>query len=149
MPDEILSSDAFRGAIRGDPTDQSVTRIAFRILHGELIRRLAAGRSAVIDATNLTRHSRGAIVRRVTPFRVPAVAIVLVPPPGVVHARNSARTVGRVPAEIVDRQLAAATALGIDRAAIVARLLSEGFAAVNVLSSATEIDRVDVERVSR
>ena len=41
--DEVLSSDAFRGIVAGDATDQSATRVAFSILHRELERRMAAG----------------------------------------------------------------------------------------------------------
>jgi protein phosphatase len=146
--DEIVSSDDLRGAIRGDPTDQTVTRTAFRILHGQVTKRLAAGTSVVVDATNLTRAARLAIVRRARFLGAPVQAIVLVPPGSEVRARNGARTSGRVPADVVDRQLAAAALLGDDRAAIVDRLVSEGFAAVHVLSSTAEIDAVEVRRLS-
>jgi protein phosphatase len=147
--DEILSSDELRGAIRGDPTDQSVTRVAFRILHRELITRLAVGRTVVVDATNLASAARAAIVRRTRPFGVPVIAIVLVPPPHDVRARNAARSSGRVPDDVVDRQLAAAALLGESRAAIAQRLAAEGFAGVHVLASTAEIDRLEVDRVSR
>jgi protein phosphatase len=146
--DQILSSDDLRGAIRGDPTDQTLTRTAFRILHRQLTNRLAAGESVVVDATNLTRAARLAIVRRADFLGAPVQAIVLVPPGSEVRARNGARTSGRVPADVVDRQLAAAVLLGDDRAAIVDRLVSEGFAAVHVLSSTAEIDAVEVRRLS-
>jgi protein phosphatase len=146
--EEIVSSDDLRGAIRGDPTDQTVTRTAFRILHGQVTKRLAAGKSVVVDATNLTRAARLAIVRRARFLGAPVQAIVLVPPGSEVRARNGARTSGRVPADVVDRQLAAAALLGDGRAAIVDRLVSEGFAAVHVLSSTAEIDAVEVRRLS-
>jgi len=146
--DEILSSDDLRGAIRGDPTDQTVTRTAFRILHRELTKRLSRGRSVVVDATNLTRAARLAIVRRAALLGAPVQAIVLVPPGTEVRARNAARLSGRVPAGVVDRQLEAAALLGADRGAIVDRLLEEGFAAVHVLSSTAEIDAVEVRRLS-
>jgi protein phosphatase len=148
-PDEILSSDELRGAIRGDPTDQSVTRVAFSILHRELVRRLALRRTVVVDATNLTHAGRVAILRRAAIAGVPVIAIVLVPPAADVHARNAARPTGVVPREAVDRQLAAAAALGADRRAIVERLAAEGFAGVDVLASPREIAAVAVERLSR
>jgi protein phosphatase len=146
--DEILSSDDLRGAIRGDPTDQTLTRTAFRILHRELTKRLAAGRAVVVDATNLTRAARLAIVRRAAFAGAPAQAIVLVPPGSDVRSRNGARSSGRVPADVVDRQLAAAALLGVDPPAIVERLVAEGFAEVHVLSSTSEIDAVEVRRLS-
>jgi protein phosphatase len=147
--ESILSSDEMRGVIRGDPSDQSVTRVAFRILHRELIRRLATRRSVVIDATNLTSAARVAILRRAGLAAVPAVALVLVPPPADVHGRNAARPRGRVPADVVDRQLAAAAALGDSPAQIVERLQREGFAAVHVLDSTAAIDAATVEWISR
>jgi protein phosphatase len=146
---EILSSDQLRGAIRGDPTDQSLTRVAFKILHREVVRRLAARRTVVIDATNLTHGARASLVRRAAIAGIPPIAVVLIPPGGDVHARNHSRSAGVVPADIVDRQLADAAALGVDPTGIVDRLMAEGFVAVHVLTTSEEIARVAVERVSR
>jgi hypothetical protein len=50
-----------------------------------------------------------------------------------------------VPADVVDRQLAAAATLGAMRDEIVARLRDEGFAAVHVLGSTDEIDVAAVD----
>jgi predicted kinase len=143
--ESILSSDELRAVIRGDPTDQTVTPVAFRILHRQLVKRLATRQSTVIDATNLTAAARATILRRAGLAAVPAIAIVLVPSPADVHARNAARPGGVVPADVVDRQLAAAAALGATRDEVVARLLDEGFAAVHVLASAAEIDAASVD----
>jgi predicted kinase len=75
----------------------------------------------------------------------PAVALVLLPPADAVHARNLRRTERSVPADVVDRQLAAAAALGGDEAAIRVRLRREGFAAVHVWFGAEAEDAaVDV-----
>ena len=126
-----------------------MTRVAFRILHRELLTRLAGRRTVVVDATNLTPAARAAIVRRTRPFGVPAIAIVLVPSPEDVRARNAARSSGRVPDDVVDRQLAAAALLGENRAAIARRLAAEGFAGVHVLASAAEIDLAEIDRFSR
>jgi len=149
-PDEILSSDELRGAIRGDPTDQTVTRVAFRILHGELAKRLAAGRLVVVDATNLTRAARLAILRSALPAGVRAVAIVLVSPAAVVHARNAGRGRRTVPADVVDRHLAAAAALGETEGEVEALLLAEGFAAAHVVTAdGGADDDVTIVRVRR
>ena len=43
-PDEVLSSDRFRAIVSGDEADQGATQAAFKRLHRELARRLAAGR---------------------------------------------------------------------------------------------------------
>ena len=143
--ESILSSDELRGVVRGDPTDQSVTAVAFRILHRQLVKRLATRQSSVVDATNLTAVARATILRRAALAAVPAIAIVLVPPGPDVHARNAARPGGVVPADVVDRQLAAAAVLGATRDEIVARLRDEGFAAVHVLASTAEIDAAIVD----
>jgi protein phosphatase len=134
-PDEILSSDELRGAIRGDPTDQTVTRVAFRILHRELAKRLADGQLVVVDATNLTRAARLSLLRAALATGVQVTAIVLVAPAALVHARNAGRGTRTVPADVVDRHLAAAAALGETEAEIEELLRAEGFAAVHVVAT--------------
>ncbi len=90
-PDEILSSDALRAAISGDAADQSVNKAAFRALHAALDRRLRTGRLTVVDATNVTREARRALLDRAAAAGIPAVAIVLDLAPDLVLARNAAR----------------------------------------------------------
>ena len=141
-PDEVLSSDAFRALIAGDPSDQSATRAAFSALHSTVARRLGQRRLTVVDATSVQRGARAALLRTAAAAHVPAVAIVLDLPPDVVHARNRGRAGGIVPADAVDRQLADLAATlrpgGID---------AEGFTRVHVLGQA-EIDATIVRRSS-
>jgi predicted kinase len=149
-PDEIVSSDELRAAVRGDPADQSATRVAFGILHRELVRRLAAGRLVVVDATNLTATGRSAILRRAAIAGAAVVALVLLPSADAVHARNARRPGRSVPADVVDRQLAAAAALGGDVGAVARRLHGEGFAAVHVwMGPEAERFEIGVRRVPR
>jgi predicted kinase len=131
-PEDVVSSDDLRAAVRGDPADQSATRVAFGILHRELVKRLAARRLVVVDATNLTVSGRSAILRRAAIAGAPAIALVLLPTADVVHVRNTARPGRSVPADVVDRQLTAAAALGGDARTIETGLRAEGFAAVHV-----------------
>lgn len=139
--DAILSSDAFRAIVSGDEANQRVTRAAFAILDRELERRLAAGRTTVIDATSVTRLARGGLIRRAAAHGIPAVAIVLDLDPEIVVARN-ARRVGRVvPEPAVRRQLA-----DLERSARPGVLEAEGFAAVHYLRSPTELELVRLER---
>jgi len=56
--DQILSSDAFRSIVSGHEADQTSARAGFAMLHRELDRRLAAGLTTVVDATNLRRKDR-------------------------------------------------------------------------------------------
>ncbi len=150
-PDEVLSSDDLRAAVSGDATDQSATRTAFSILHRELTRRVVAGRLVVVDATSLTPASRAAVLHRAAIAGARAVAIVLVPTAAEVHARNRRRPERTVPADVIDRQIAAAASLGADPAAIETRLRSEGFAAVRVVwgDDPGAADDLEIRRVAR
>jgi predicted kinase len=148
-PGEILSSDALRAAISGDPADQRATRPAFAILHRELRRRLAAGRLVVVDATNAERHARAALLRAAAILGVPARAVVLALPDELVQARNRARVGRVVPPDVVQRQLALIARLGDTPAAIALRLRGEGFAAVMVVTTAAELDALNAVRIPR
>jgi predicted kinase len=139
--DEPLSSDAFRELLSGDAADQRRSRAAFSLLHREVVRRLAAGRIVVVDATNIERHARRALVTRARLAGVPAVAIVLALPEMVVHERNAGRSGRVVDPAVVDRhlaRLAATLAAG--------EIADDGFWAVFVLRSAAEVDGVTVQR---
>ncbi|HUQ43052.1 MAG TPA: AAA family ATPase [Candidatus Limnocylindria bacterium] len=139
-PGEVLSSDAYRAMVSGDPTDQRATRTAFAMLHRELERRLAAGRTAVVDATSVTSFARRALGRRATAGGRPAIAIVLDLGAPLVRARNATRPGRIVPGEVVDRHLR-------DLAHSLRRGLgNEGFAAIHVLRTAAEVDALVIER---
>jgi predicted kinase len=119
--------------VSGDEADQRATKVAFSILHREVRRRLGAGRLVVVDATNVERHARLALVRLARDHGVPIIAVVLLAARATVHARNASRGRRVVPADIVDRHLAALGRLGADGAAIQATLRLEGFAAVHLV----------------
>ena len=142
-PDEILSSDAYRGLVAGDPGDQSATPIAFRRLHAELHRRLAEGRTTVVDATNVTAFARRSLTRIAARHARPIVAIVLDLPPDLVLARNATRE-GRIVPEAAVRAQLADLAKSIRRSALDA----EGFAQVHHLRLAEEVDGLEVVRLT-
>src|SRR5690349_1734351 len=134
-PTEILSSDAFRALVSGRESDQRATRTAFSILHRQLAKRLLAGRTSVIDATNVTPYARRAVLRAAAASRVPVVAIVFDLPADLVMARNAGRAGRVVPEEAVRHQLehlARAVAPGV--------IEREGFAAVHWIRTAEELD---------
>jgi len=133
--DRVLSSDTYREIVSGDAANQAVSRVAFSILHRELDRRLAAGRTTVVDATNVTSDARRALLRRASRHGIPAVAIVLDLEPSLVLARNATRAGRIVPSAAVEQQLAAlARTLRRDD------LNREGFSAVHLVRSALELD---------
>lgn len=138
-PDAILSSDAFRGMVAGDETDQRVTRAAFSILHRELAKRMAARRTTVVDATNVTAFARRGLVRRASFAEVPAAAIILGLPHSLVLARNATRAGRIVPEAAVGRQLD-----DLDRS-LRRGLESEGFASVHVLRTAEDVDALTID----
>lgn len=139
--DEILSSDAYRKMLSGDAADQRASGLAFRRLHEELARRLAAGRLTVVDATNVTPHARKVLLGRAGDAHVPAVAIVLDPPSGTVHAQNAGREARVVPVEVVDRHLD-----DLRDTLATGRLETEGFAAIHHIGGSTAVDEVRVVR---
>jgi predicted kinase len=140
---EVLSSDAYRALIAGDPADQRATGPAFAALHRELRRRLREGRLTVVDATSVLPRARAALVREAAAADLPAVAIVLDLPGDLVLARNRARSGGlAVPDDAVRSQLA-----DLGRSMADDRLAREGFAAAWRLGSAATIDAARVVRV--
>jgi predicted kinase len=144
-PEEVLSSDAYRGLVAGDPADQRATGRAFAALHRALRARLRRRCLTVVDATSVVPEARAALLRASRAAGVPAVAIVLDLPAGVVRARNAARPGGAaVPEAAVLRQLAA-----LDGSLAGGRLAAEGFAAVWRLGGAATVDEVRVERAAR
>jgi protein phosphatase len=142
-PDQVLSSDAFRGVVSGDPGDQRATRTAFSILHRELAKRMAARQTTLVDATSVSAYARRGLVQRAAAAGVPAIAIVLALPRRLVLARNAMRDGRIVPEAAVTRQLD-----DLDRS-LRRGLDLEGFAAVHVLRTAADIDGLEIDRQPR
>lgn len=140
-PGEILSSDAFRAMVSGDEADQQATRTAFSILHRQLARRLAAGRTTVVDATNVTPFARRGLLQRAAEHRIPVIALVLDLDPELVVARNAARVGRVVPEAVIRHQLA-----NLARALRPGALEGEGFAEVHRIRTATEQDALAISR---
>jgi protein phosphatase len=145
--DEVISSDELRAAVSGDAADQRATRPAFAILHREVSHRLAAGRLVVVDATSVEPAARRSLLRRAAAARVRATAVVLALPADLVRARNAHRLDRPVPPEVVERHLARVARLMADGpAAAVETLRREGFAAVMLVRSDDDVDRLRLVR---
>ena len=142
-PSEVLSSDAFRELISGDPANQSVSRAAFDRLHHALARRLDDRKLTVVDATNLGRSARRVLLRLASAAGVPTVAIVLDLPPEVILARNAARATRVVDEDVVRLHIAQVRAL-LDNP--ISDLASEGFGQVVLLRDLVELDASTVVR---
>jgi predicted kinase len=138
---EILSSDDFRARLGRGEADQAASRRAFGALHAALERRLTAGRTAVVDATNVQVHARQALLRRARAAGVPALAIVLDLPLAECLAGDRTRADRHVPEAVVERQWSALRAT-LDGPPLTA----EGFAAVQRLTSRAAVDSVVLRR---
>lgn len=137
--EEVLSSDAYRDAVSGDPSDQSATEEAFARLHADLDHRLATGRLSVVDATNVQGWARRSLLAVAAARGRPAIAVVLVLPIEVSLAQNAARTTGRVPAGVVRRH-------DRDLRASLPHLVEEGYATVVVLTEAGQVEALRIRR---
>ena len=91
LPNEVLSSDFFRGMLRNDETNMEATADAFEVLHLVARKRLAAGLLTVIDATNVRPEDRQPLVAMAKSFHAMTVAIVLDVELETCIARNDAR----------------------------------------------------------
>ncbi|HEY5628998.1 MAG TPA: AAA family ATPase, partial [Candidatus Limnocylindrales bacterium] len=125
-----------------DPGDQRATAPAFAALHRAVRRRLALGLLTVVDATSVRAEDRRPLLRAAAEARIPAVAIVLDLPEGVVLTRNEARGPTAVPELAVRRHLARLRASLHEPG-----LGAEGFGQVVVLRDPAAVDSVRVTRV--
>lgn len=120
----VLSSDALRGWLADDPTDQSIHTRVFASLRYLLRQRLAIGRSVTcVDATHLTPAERAPYLAIARAYGCRIEAVYFAIPVEVCLQRNAAR--GRVVPEEVIRAM---------HERLVPPSVEEGFAAVEVVS---------------
>ena len=138
-PTEILSSDFCRGLVSDNENDMNATKAAFDVLHYIAVKRLAARRLVVVDATNLKPEDRKPFVDLAREYHVLPIAIVLEPPQSVCTARNQARPDRHLPRSVIRQHIQQ-----LRRS--VGRLGKEGFRYIYRLRSEEEIDSVRIER---
>jgi len=138
-PTEVLSSDFCRGLVSDDENAQAATNDAFDVLHYIARKRLASGRLAVVDATNVQPESRKPLVELAREFHVLPVAIVLNIPEKICHERNQNRPDRQFGPHVVrnQSQQLRRSIRGLER---------EGFRHVFVLSSPQEVAAVEITR---
>jgi len=136
---EVLSSDACRGLVSDDETDQSATADAFEILHAIAARRLRRGRLTVIDATNTQPEARQPLLELAREHYVQPVAIVFDLPEEILAARNRKRPDRRFGPHVLHRQS------GELRRSLPG-LEKEGLRHLWVLRSPEELETVTLER---
>lgn len=139
-PTEVVSSDVCRGMLSDDENDQKVTGEAFDLLHTIVGKRLALGRLAVVDATNVQKEARAPLVRLARKHYCLPVAIVLDVPERVCHERNEEREDRNFGRHVVRQHRS-------EMRRSLKRLKREGFRHVFVLRGVEEIENATIERV--
>lgn len=130
-PSQLLSSDAIRALISGNPNDQNVTTIAHNLLRGMVGYRLRCGQQVVVDATNTVREHRQVLLAKAALYRAPAHAVVMSTPLEWCLDRNAARSgpgEGQVYGERVPEDFIRTAYIRLQ--ADLPGLLAEGFATV-------------------
>lgn len=131
LPTQVISSDACRGMIADDESDQTVSRDAFRLLYFILNERLRRGLVTVVDSTALQPSARAEMLKIAAQHGRPAVAIVFALPTALNEQWNASRE-RRVPREALERHWK-----NLD---LSQKLLpSEGFHAVHTFHSPEEL----------
>lgn len=121
----VLSSDAMRGLLSGDETNQSIHGKVFAAIRHLLRTRLEIGVGpTIIDATNLRRRDRKVWLQIAQKFKVPVEAVYFRIPLELALDRNRQRA--RVVPEDVIRSM-------IERQQ--PPTLEEGFTAIRTISS--------------
>jgi protein phosphatase len=138
-PTEVLSSDFYRALVADDENDLDATTDAFEALYFVAGKRLAAGKLAVVDATNVQPQARKPLIELAKDHYVLPVAIVFNVPEKISQEWNRLRPDRNLPPRVIKRQRdqLRRAIRGLER---------EGFRYVHVLSSPEEIDAVEIER---
>ena len=102
LPTQIISSDACRGIIADDETDQTASRDAFRLLYFILAERLRRGLLTVVDSTALQPSMRAELLKIAAQYGSPTVAVVFALPRQLNEQWNASRE-RQVPAEALER----------------------------------------------
>ena len=138
-PTEVLASDYFRALVSDDESNQKVTRQAFDALYYVATKRLELGLLSVIDATNVQKDARSAVLGLAKEQDCFAVAIVLNIPEQVCQQRNLARCDRQVPEYAISQQ-----SNQLRRS--IKALKKEGFRYVYILNSVEDIEEVEIVR---
>ncbi len=102
QPTQVVSSDACRGMIADDVTDQTASRDAFRLLYFIVGERLRRGLLTVVDSTALQPSMRAELLKIAAQHGSPTVAILFALPQEINEQWNASRKY-RVPADVLER----------------------------------------------
>jgi protein phosphatase len=138
-PTEVLSSDYFRALISDDETNQQVSAQAFETLFYAANKRLELGLLTVIDATNVQKEGRAAVLNLAREQNCLAVAIVLDIPERICRNRNEKRPNRNFGPHVITRQTG-------QLKKSIRHLQKEGFRYVYILESEEEAADAEIIR---
>ena len=140
LPTEVLSSDMCRGMVCDDENNQTVTNVAFELLHFTARKRLALGHLTVVDATNVQQEARKPLVQLAREHHCLPVAIVFNLPEKICQGRNRSREDRDFGPHVIRQQRSQLrrSLRGLKR---------EGFRHVFIFESPEEVEAAIVERV--
>ena len=138
-PTEILSSDFFRALVSDDEGDQRSTKDAFDALYYVANKRLNAGKLVVIDATNVQKNAREAVLELARGQDVHAIAVVFDFPEELCQERNRANPARNYPPHVIRTHTQA-----LRRS--LRHLRKEGFRYVHVFKTPEELETLEVVR---
>ncbi len=138
---QVVSSDHLRAVVSDYEDDQSATPDAFEILHLIVSKRLRRRRLTVVDATNVQETARRPLLALARAYRVPVVAIVLRVAVAECMARNRERPYRVFGDEVLYRKQR-------DLEESLDSLWLEGFHAIHVLCSISEIDNAEISFIT-
>jgi predicted kinase len=90
-PDDVLSTDTYREVLTGDALDLTSDRKVWVQVRARLVEKMAAGRTTVVDATNLFARRRARHIRVAREYGRPVVAIRFEVPAADLLERNEQR----------------------------------------------------------
>ena len=134
---EVLSSDFFRAMVSDDEGNQSATKDAFDVLYFVANKRLSKGKLVVIDATNVQKEAREAVIELAREQDVYAIAIVLDFPEELCQERNKANPARNYPPHIIHNHSRALRQS-------LKHLQKDGFRYVHVLKSPEEFETLEI-----
>ncbi len=140
LPTEIVSSDTCRGIVSDDENSLDATGDAFDLVHFIVETRLKRRKLTVVDATNVRKEDRAALVRLAKAYHALAVAFVINPGEDVCHERNRNRP---------DRQFGPHVVRNHTRSLKrdIRKIDKEGFRYVHEFRSVEDVDAVEISRV--
>lgn len=101
---EICSSDAIRGELWGDESDQREPNKVFQVMLQRTRAALSEGRSIIYDAANIEEKYRLQILQQISNYDCRKVCIVFIERPEVCVARQDLRE-RKVPEHVIWRQI--------------------------------------------